>query len=54
MPSVTDSPSSGITTECAISNKTPRKSELFNADAQSYRVCATSVHIWVHQSVLSA
>lgn len=27
---------------------------MFNADAQSYRVSATSVHIWVHQSVLSA
>ena len=28
VPSVTDSPSSGITTECAISVKTPRKLEL--------------------------
>ncbi len=47
VPSVTDSPSSGISTECAMSNKTPRKLELNIAVDQSYSVIETSAYIWV-------
>ncbi len=47
VPSVTDSPSSGISTECAMSNKTPRKLELNIAVDQSYSVIETSAYIRV-------
>ena len=46
VPSVTDSPSSGITTDCAMSYLTPRKLDNDKSDAQSYRDARLRVCIW--------